>query len=154
MEEFNCEPVVSQRQKERFVRFLEERTPVLVEFAKIIGASQPSIVLQDASELVELLHEWMADLEVEDDNAKFWLIARLGYFIGECFLQKYGGYWLLNDDPNSKFLVRHVIGGFSQIRNGNAVLDPLEVALACVQQPLLRDFKGLLSIAEKELLAS
>lgn len=92
------------------------------------------------------------NLDVVDEEDKAWLLARLGYFIGEYFTQKYSGAWYPNENPASRYFARYVVGKFSIASQRELNLDPFMIAEAYINMPMPRALEPLLQEAEQELI--
>jgi hypothetical protein len=64
-----------------------------------------------------------------DDADRAWLLSRLLYFVGAMVLERHGGAWRVEDEPEGRFHGRYVIGGFPRLPP-NAVVDPTAAAQA------------------------
>jgi hypothetical protein len=117
--------------KAKFEDFLAERMPVLVEFAKTLGSSQAHRILHEPHLFLRGISDWLEHQEVWPED-RVWVITRLGYFVGEYLVMKYGGLWLVEDRESSRYFGRYVVGRFARIANHNAVADPFEVATTAV----------------------
>jgi hypothetical protein len=116
--------------KAEFDQFLEERMPVLHEFGMNLGYD-PANFLQQPHLYVERLSEWLADEAIEDED-RIWILARIGYFIGEVFLSEMGGAWMVCDREDSPFYGHYVVG---QFLGSEAVIVPFAAADELVNSP-------------------
>lgn len=112
--------------------FYKELMPVLVDFVDRLGIRPPHEVLKHAEQFAPYLETALADLEPADEDDRVWLTARVAYFVGEYFVQKYNGCWLVNDVKGSKSFARYVVGRFSKFPSGGSMIDPFEVSFAFV----------------------
>ena len=133
-----------------FDAFLEERMPVLTEFMSVLALPEPALVLVDAERYLPPLDTWLLRQTISDEH-RVWLLTRVGYFVGEYFVQMLSGYWLVNEYPETRTFARYVVGGFSKISNCKAMLDPFEVADACLSEPPGRSLIKVLAEVEREL---
>jgi hypothetical protein len=136
--------------KRNFEAFLEERMPVLAHFMEVLALPEPALVLVDAERYLPPLDQWLQRQTISDEH-RVWLLTRVGYFVGEYFVQMLSGYWLVNEYPETRTFARYVVGGFSKISNSRAMLDPFEVADECLAEPPGRSLIRLLSEVEQEL---
>jgi hypothetical protein len=138
------------RRRDGFESFLAERLPVLTDFIQRLQLPNPALVLVDAEKYVPSVDMWMKDQIVEPADFE-WLLARLGYLIGEFFVQRFSGCWFLNEVPGSRYFGRYVVGRFVRAPNFNAMIDPLAVAHAYISEPPGRSLTGLLESVQGEL---
>lgn len=92
------------RRKRDFPVFYEQLIPSLVDFVSKMGINPAHEVLNNAPMFVPLLSTALRNLDVIDEEDKAWLLARLGYFIGEYFTQKYSGAWYPNENQHPDIL--------------------------------------------------
>lgn len=92
--------------------------------------------------------------QVIDCDNRAWIVARMGYLIGEWLVQRFGGCWFVNDIPDSRYFARYGAGRFARIRNQNATVDPMAVADAYVSEPPGRSLTATLRKLEANLLAA
>lgn len=112
--------------KAKFDKFLNERMPVLVDFISALNIPSPHYVLLNAENFIDPLDSYLKNQTIEEED-KNWLITRIGYFLGELFVQKFGGYWFINETPDTRTFLRYVVGGFGKT-NSNIAIDPFEIA--------------------------
>lgn len=142
------------RRKRDFPAFYEQLIPSLVDFVSKMGINPAHEVLNNAPRFVPLLSTALRNLDVVDEEDKAWLLARLGYFIGEYFTQKYSGAWYPNENPASRYFARYVVGKFSIASQRELNLDPFMIAEAYISIPMPRALEPLLQEAEQELIGS
>ena len=111
--------------------------PVLADFAEALGLANPPMIVAEPTMFVPSVTEFMADQRVDEDDYD-WILVRLGYFIGEVLSTRYGGYWFLNEIPDSRYFGRYVVGRFTRASNPHAQVDPMEIASSFLAQPLPR----------------
>ena len=116
-----------EKRKASIEIFLSEMYPVLVGFLKDLDAVNPHLVLQDPALFLDFLDEWLLQQDITSKN-RVWIHARLNYYIGEYFVQKYSGEWLVNEIPDSMFFGRYVIGKLENTNNPNSMIDPFEIS--------------------------
>jgi len=126
-----------EKQKERFDVFRKERMPVLHELAKNLEFPNPHEILLNPKEFLSPLSAWLSEQEISED-AKNWITVRIGYFLGELFIQKYDGCWLVCELVCLKHYSHYVVGEFSAISNPNALFSPMESAFELASQPIGR----------------
>jgi hypothetical protein len=120
--------------RQRFEQFLAERLPVLTDFMARLELSDPQLVLVAADRYVSAVDAWLTWQVIEGDD-RVWLLTRVGYLVGECLVQKFGGCWLINEVPDSAFFGRYVVGQFPGAANPDATVDPFALAASLVDQP-------------------
>ena len=139
-----------EERRANFDQFVNERMDVLNDFAERLGLNEPWRIVQNPDLFLPAIHVFMCRQIVRPD-ARVWILVRLGYLIGEILVGRLGGYWLLNENPETRTFLRYVVGGFSRIKNSNAVVDALAVAAEFVDQPAERHLTPLIAEVESEL---
>jgi len=139
------------RRKADFGKFYSELLPALVDFVEKMGITPAHEVLKQANQYVPYLERALQNMAVGDEADRVWLVTRLGFFVGEYFVQKYGGCWYVNDISGSTYCGRYVVGQFSTLNNSALMLDPFEIAQAYVNEPMPRTLARLLEEVDSEL---
>ena len=139
--------------KARFDQFREERMPVLVEFATDLGFSNPHEIILSPNKFLPGLDQWLSEQEITEDD-KAWGATRFGYFIGEYFVENYNGYWLVCESKDSRYYGQYVIGGFSNVPNPNAIINPMEASWILVNEPVGRSLTSIIKEIEGSLSAA
>lgn len=137
--------------KAGFPSFHSERLPVLVNFFTDLGVENPALVLNQAEDFVPALDTLLVTEEIAPEDYS-WIGARLGYFLGEYFLQRHSGCWFVNDVPDSRYFARYVVGRFFGF-GANVMLDPFHAATTFLGTPPPRSLKSLISEIQVELSA-
>lgn len=145
------ELLLLQKRQRDFSDFYEELIPALVDFVGRLGIQPAHEVLKHAAQFEPYVSQATADFVIEGEDDRTWLVARMGYFIGEYFAEKYSGCWYVNDIPNSRYFARFVVGKFDIPSQRALMLDPFEVAAAYVAEPAPRALGKLLAEVEREL---
>ena len=140
------------KRKAGFDAFYNELIPALVDFVRRIGIQPAHEVLNHAVQYAPYLARALRDMEVDEEQDRMWLLTRMGYFIGEYFVQKYGGCWYVNDVEGSRYFARFVVGQFARIDKQSLMVDPFEVAQVYVDARAPRDLDVLLSEVEVQLI--
>jgi hypothetical protein len=140
-----------EKRKAGFDAFYLALMPTLADFAEKMGINPAHEVLKDAKQFVSYLDGALQNLPVADDQDRAWLLTRMGYFIGEYFVQQYRGCWYVNEIPDSRYFGRYVVGRFFSLNNATLMLDPFEVAQVCVDSPIPRQLNMLLKDVDLEL---
>jgi hypothetical protein len=133
--------------------FLEERMPVLAEFMGMLGLPDPALVLVHAEKYLPALDQWLQRQSISDED-RTWLLTRVGYYVGEYFVQTLNGHWLVNENPETRTFARYVVGRFSKISNSNAMLDPFEVTADLLAEPPGRSLIQILTEIEQAIVPS
>lgn len=139
------------RRTERFDRFLSERMPVLADFAERLELPQKALIVADPKSFLTPIDEFMREQVVENDDRN-WILVRLGYFIGEVLIQRYGGCWFLNDIPDTRFFLHYVVGRFTVAINRNIQIDPFLVADTYLNMPPGRSLFSILQEVETDIM--
>lgn len=129
------ETALLQRREAELIEFHNELMPVLVEFIDRLGIKSPHEVSLHADRYAPQLGKILENMEVNSEVNRAWLTARMIYFVGEYFVQKYKGHWFVYDIPNDPTFGRYVVGQFRQAANPAMIVDPSEVALNYVDTP-------------------
>lgn len=109
-------------------------------------------VLNNAVYFAPYLGRTLQEMPVQSPQDRAWLLMNLARYIGEYFVQKYGGCWFVNDIAGSRYFARYVAGRFARLGNMNAMIDPFEAAQAFVDTPVPRDLEALLQEVNAGLL--
>ncbi len=139
-----------KRRRAGFEHFIEERKPVLVDFAEALELPEPQQVLEHPASYLPAISSW-TKIQVVTPEDYNWIIVRIGYFIGELFAVEYQGSWFINETPGSRHFARYVVGRFGGFRNGGALIDPFEIAAEYLGKPPGRDLEGLVEEVRAEL---
>lgn len=148
----DAERELLETRRVEFPEFYAELMPVLVDFVNRLGIEPAHIVLTDAVGVVPLVGTVLQDMPVGSEDDRVWLLTRVGYLVGEYLVQKYGGCWFVNEDPESRTFARNVVGQFAALGESGARVDPFQVAQEYVDAPPGRDLVALLDDVERELL--
>jgi hypothetical protein len=138
------------RRKARFDAFLEERMPVLVDFVERLGLPNAPMVLVEANSFLPAIGRYMENQQIGHED-RTWILTRIGYFVGEWFVQQHGGCWYSNQAPDSRCFLRYVVGKFARIPNKHAMIDPFSIAEMFVDSPCPRSLVSVLADVESEL---
>lgn len=130
--------------------FLSERMPVLAEFVELLKLPDPLLVLVEAEKYLPAIDQWLGPQEVTPAD-HHWLCVRIGYFVGEYLVQKFGGCWFLDEIPDSRYFGHYVVGQFTRCANHRAMVDPLLVAEVCISEPAGRSLVAIIQEVQKEL---
>ena len=97
------------RRRTQFDSFLEERMPVLTDFIERLELPNAPMVLVEADTYLPAVSQFMESQELAAED-RAWILTRVGYFVGELLVQKYGGCWYLNETPDTRYFLRYVVG--------------------------------------------
>lgn len=140
-----------KERKEKLDQFVQESHPVLVDFAERLNHPNPSAILKDQEELsyfLGMVGEFMQSEPVEEET-QVWISVRIGYLIGEYLLQKYKGYWNVNENIDSPQYGHYVVFAPSPSNDQKAYpVDPFEAANEFVNQEPDRDLISLIEEIE------
>jgi hypothetical protein len=143
-------PIDIEKQRERFDSFREERMPVLHDFSQKLGFQNAHEILIRPTLFLEPMNDWLSEQEISND-AKNWIAVRIGYFIGELFVEKYDGCWSVCETESSRYFGHYVVGEFSSLNNPCALFDPMEAAFELVNQPQGRSLISVVNEVEESL---
>lgn len=124
--------------------------PVLTDFADRLGLQNPETIVTNPNAFLEFIDDFMKSQVITDED-RIWILARLAYFIGQIFIQRFGGDWILNEIPESRFFLRYVIGEIPGVRNPFTTMDPFTAASDYLAEPPGRSLIDAISEAEREL---
>lgn len=141
--------MLAARQAE-FDRFLAERAPALTKFAAALKLDDPAQIVSAPDRCLPAIDEFVQEQVVQADD-RFWIMAMLGYFIGDVLVQRLDGRWFLNDNPHSANFAHYVVGEFARVKNPKANLDPAGVANLLLGEPAGRSLTRIIADAEREL---
>lgn len=127
-----------------------ERFDAIAELARLSGAVQPAMAVAEPWRVLDLVGA-RVDPEVMDPETVQWITPPLAYFLGELWVSRFGGHWLVNPNPQTRTFGHIVVGGFFGQVRADAVVSPFEVVLGFLNQAPPRDFRGLVREIEAEL---
>jgi hypothetical protein len=117
------------RRRAAFDTYFAESMPALANLIGSIGAPDPTLVVNEPGSYIALLDDWLRTAAFNVPPApqdRVWLISRLGYFIGYVLTERHGGYWFVDEQPESRWFGCYVVGQFQDFPNGR--VDPNYVA--------------------------
>lgn len=142
--------ILTQR-KAGFEDFYKELIPALVDFVQRLGINPAQEVLNHAANYLPFLASALRTINVTSEADRTWLLPRVAYFIGEYFVQRYGGCWYVNDIEGSRYFARYVVGRFSKLPSESTMVDPFEAAREYVDTAPPRDLEKLTMLIDTEL---
>lgn len=146
-----AEHEILDKRRREFGGFVSEIAPVLSDFAERLGLANPGAIVTNPKAFLEDIDKFMRDQSITEED-RIWIIARLAYFIGQIFIQRFGGEWLLNERTDSRFFLRYVVGRFPMITNPEVTVDPLTVASDFLVLPPGRSLERIILEATEEIL--
>ena len=147
-----AEQETRDRRRAEYQGFVDECVPVLVDFVDSLGLQDSARIAIDPWRFLLPIESFIQYQDIGRED-RIWILTRLGYFIGELFVTRYRGIWVLNEVPDSNFFLQYVVGRFSLLGNPDAMVNPFGVAddfLAIPKGRCLSDFIGKV---EEELLS-
>lgn len=135
--------------EKRFAAMMSERGPILVNFAQALDLPNPYEIMLDPESYIAGVDSFVQDQEISKEDWT-WIVARIGYFIGEVLNERLNGRWFLNDLPDTPLFLRCVIGHFENAKENQARVDPFEAAVRFLKQPPKRYLSQFLEQLEHE----
>jgi len=126
--------LIIEERKEMFGKFVEERLPVLHEFAQDLKFENPHEILTNPKSFLAPIDQWLAPQQIDEEDV-FKIVTKLGYFIGEYFAVEYNGCWSVCESKVSRYHGQYVVSQLSGFSNPAAQLNPLDAALKVVKMP-------------------
>ncbi len=145
------EMTLLEKRKAGFDMFYRELVPALVDFVAKMGINPAHEVLKNAVQFAPYLDRALQGMAMANKQNELWLLTRLGYFIGEYYVQKYGGCWYLNEVQGSRYFGRYVVGKFTSLNNPALMLDPFQVSREYTEQQTPRKLEQLLTEVDTEI---
>ncbi len=131
-------------------QFFQESVPVLTDFVQRLELPEPNMVFREADRYIAPIDEWMKDQVIHPED-RIWILTRIGYFIGEFLVQRFGGYWLVDEDPDSPYFLHYVVGRFSRSPQPHMKVSPFALADYFVSEPPGRSLLSVIHRIEEEL---
>jgi len=139
------------QQKEKLEQISQESEIVILDFAERLGHPNPAVILVDNLEMSYFfgtVHAFMKD-EPVDEETHLWIKVRIGYLLGAYLIQKYKGYWGINENPESLQFGRIVLFALSpKDHHRTYPVDVFETANFFVNQAPPRDLVQLIDQIE------
>jgi len=83
------ENILLQKRQQDFTDFYAKLLPALVDFIGKIGIQPAHEVLNHAVQFEPYVSQATGNFVVEDEDDRTWLKTKMGYYIGEYFVQKH-----------------------------------------------------------------
>ena len=106
---------------------IEGRHEMLACLMDDLGFPNPESVREDVGKFLPAFAAWLDGQTIDTNDLGFFTL-RLSVFIGEFFVQRLAGCWLLDENPQSPNFATYVVGRFTKIADPNAVVTPLRIA--------------------------
>jgi hypothetical protein len=140
------EQTLLARRRSNFHAFADERLEVLHDFAQRLELANPAAIVVDPLAFLPAISGWVRQQVADTEDDFIWLVTRLGYVIGECLIQRFGGgHWFVNDIPGSLYFAHYVVGRFPAPVNPDAMVSPTEAAAYLARLPAGRDLASFVS---------
>ena len=125
------------RRRAAFDDVIAQLEPSLIELADHLGLEHPDAAMRRLDAILSALDLILPRLDFAalGSDELLWLHTRLLYFVGAWLVEKFEGRWLLQDDPESEFFMRFVVGGFERCSDPSLMVDPLELTLFVLESP-------------------
>ncbi|MYM27194.1 hypothetical protein GTP58_02525 [Duganella sp. CY15W] len=91
------ESLLLKNRQNEFSAFYADLLPSLVDFIGRIGIQPAHEVLKTAVQFKALVSQATESFSIDSEEDRIWLVTRLGYYIGEYFVQKHSGCWYVNE---------------------------------------------------------
>jgi len=145
-----AEDQLLEHRRELFAAIQEELYPALSDFMSRLGLQDAPLVVRYAEQFLPAVDRWLGQQEVSPESFE-WIRARVAYFLGELLVQRWKGFWFVDERPESPFFARIVVGGFERSANPGAEVDVFIAAGNYVSLPPGRSLIGALAEIEAEL---
>lgn len=139
-----------QQSQAAFDAYYDALGASLVNFVERLGIQPAHEVLTNAAEYLPYIDAAMRTIVIRDESWQ-WVKTMLGYFIGEYLVQCHAGCWFLETQPQSPHFCRTMVGGFETGLPPDAALEPEQLALAFLAQPVPRELARLIAGTEASL---
>jgi hypothetical protein len=138
------------RRKARFDEFFQESVPVLVDFIERLELPDAWRVVHEPGVFLPAVDAWISKQEVRPEDWA-WIATRLGFFVGYVFTERLGGYWLVDENPDSPYFAHYIVGNFTRLPMPNQGIDPFAIAANCLSMPPGRSLVGEVTRIENQL---
>jgi hypothetical protein len=143
-----------EQRRAAFSTYFSEMMPVLADFCRLLELPNPELVVADPWLYFTPIANWIDELEQHELPSianRPWLVARLGYLIGELMANRFRGCWYVEHRPESRYFARYVVGQFHSFPT--ACIDPNDCAVQFLDAPNRTPFGQFIADIEKELCA-
>ncbi len=142
-----------EKRKQNLDSFVNQGYDIIVDFAGMLQLEKPFEVLKDPAaieRMINVIHDLIKDELIEDED-RIWLMTGVGYTMGESLIQRYQGYWNVNENESSDQYGRFVVFATAPAGDKHYPIDILEAAKELIDTPAPRDLKKLLTEIEAVL---
>lgn len=131
----------------------ENEQGMLAELATAIGSKSPSLFVDDPDAALSEVASFVERTDFRDatDDARIWLVMRLGLYIARLLIIRHGGDLRVEDHHASRFLGRFVVTGMQPPVSPSAIIAPFEMANDVVCATVKLSLTELIEVAEEEL---
>ncbi len=147
------QPTIESRQA-WLATLLAQRDAMLEELAQVAGVVPTGRLARDPDAALPALAHFVdaTDFTSATEDARVWLVNRLGLFVAYWFSSRHGGTLRVQSDPHQRFYRHIVLTGMRPPAPPEARLDPFAIAFdAATARPRIT-LAALLTVAERELL--
>lgn len=115
---------------QRLPAIIHDMPEMLGELAELIGIQPREEIIARPEGLVERIDTFLKnqDFGKYDERSLIWLLTRIGYFVAQVLILRYGGRWAVEERHESPFFLRYVITGFTSPRVSGTAVDPFQLA--------------------------
>ena len=122
----NERAIICQR-KSSLDAFIEDSIVVLLDFGTELGVDRSPYLVRTPQLYVDIVNSHLKDVVFKPDE-RIMAIFVVGSFIAEFFSREFGGYWHVDDDPDSPYFSQYVVGHFSALGNTTFRISPAALA--------------------------
>lgn len=138
--------------REQFAAFKEEIEVVLVDLAEGLQLEDSQALLKEPETHLAAIDTLVASGLI-DDQLRRKLLARVGCLVGEMLCKRLGGFWIIDETPDSPHFLHFTVGRFNKLSSPALMADPFAVAAAYLDQLEVKDLGGLVEAVVGELYA-
>ena len=148
-----AETVTRTRRRQSWQEFVSQSRPTLEEFAMLLQAEHPTQAWEHPDSLIPAAEALTRDVHFDEmgQDERRWLQAVLIYLVGQVFIRRHGGLWTLEENPDSKFFLRYVVGFMKGGVRPGATVDPSFLVEVYLNSPPGRSLTTLLAEAEQDI---
>jgi hypothetical protein len=149
-----AEPLPSLAARRAWLDTLKARQrDMLGELAQVAGIVPASALFDDPQGQFARLAGFIdrTDLQAATDDARTWLLNRLGLYLAHCVMARHGGALAVQDNPQQRFYLAFVVTGMHPPVPAGARLDPFALAYDAIHARPRLPLGTLLANAERAL---
>src|SRR4051794_29918987 len=98
-----------KRRQDGLEAFIEEGVVAQLDLARQLGIDEPFLIVREPHPYLNDVDRLFRDVAFEGQD-RIRAIVQIGHFIAELLTSKFGGFWLVDDDPRSKYYAEYVVG--------------------------------------------